>query len=259
MTTADLTHVDHLIVGAGFGGLCAAIKLEEDGERDFVVIEKGSGVGGTWRDNTYPGAACDVPSQLYSYSFALNPDWSMSFSPQPEIEAYIKKVAEQSGTLDRFVFDTAMTAATWDESRQRWLVETEGKAGKKTYAATTVIAGPGALSEPKLPDIAGIDTFQGEIFHSAHWNHDVDLTGKRVAVIGTGASAIQIVPEIQKKAARLDVYQRTAPWVLPATSTATPSSKRPPSATSPASSGSPARRSTGASRSASSASPCSPS
>ncbi len=215
MTTADLTHVDHLIVGAGFGGLCAAIKLEEDGERDFVVIEKGSGVGGTWRDNTYPGAACDVPSQLYSYSFALNPDWSMSFSPQPEIEAYIKKVAEGSGTLDRFVFDTAMTAATWDETQQRWLVETEGKAGKKTYAATTVIAGPGALSEPKLPDIEGIEGFQGEIFHSAQWNHDVSLEGKRVAVIGTGASSIQIVPEIQKKAARLDVYQRTAPWVLP--------------------------------------------
>ncbi|TQL70258.1 cation diffusion facilitator CzcD-associated flavoprotein CzcO [Nocardioides albertanoniae] len=215
MTTADHTHVDHLIVGAGFGGLCAAIKLEEDGERDFVVIEKGSGVGGTWRDNTYPGAACDVPSQLYSYSFALNPDWSMSFSPQPEIEAYIRGVAEGSGTLDRFVFDTAMTSATWDETQQRWLVETEGKAGKKTYAATTVIAGPGALSEPRLPEIEGIEDFQGEIFHSAKWNHDADLTGKRVAVIGTGASSIQIVPELQERVAHLDVYQRTAPWVIP--------------------------------------------
>ncbi|MEX0426706.1 flavin-containing monooxygenase [Nocardioides sp. DS6] len=219
MTTSDHTFVDHLIVGAGFGGLCAAIKLDEDGERDFVVVEKGSDVGGTWRDNTYPGAACDVPSQLYSYSFAPNPDWSMSFSPQPEIWAYIKRVAEGSGVLDRFVFDTEVVSAAWDDEGQRWLVETRGPAGVRTYAARTVIAGPGALSEPRLPDIEGIDGFQGEIFHSARWDHDVDLTGKRVAIIGTGASAIQIVPEVQKVLAasggHLDVYQRTAPWVIP--------------------------------------------
>ena len=219
MTTTAQTRVDHLIVGAGFGGLCAAIKLEEDGERDFVVIEKGSDVGGTWRDNTYPGAACDVPSQLYSYSFAPNPDWSMSFSPQPEIQAYIKRVAERSGTLDRFVFDTEVVSATWREESQRWLVETSGPTGPTTYAARFLIAGPGALSEPRLPEIEGIEDFQGEIFHSARWNHDVDLAGKRVAVIGTGASAIQIVPELQKVLAEtgghLDVYQRTAPWVIP--------------------------------------------
>ncbi|MBO0843310.1 MAG: NAD(P)/FAD-dependent oxidoreductase [Nocardioides sp.] len=203
--------VDHLIVGAGFGGLCAAIKLDEAGERDFVVIEKGHDVGGTWRDNTYPGAACDVPSQLYSFSFAPNPDWSMSYSPQPEIQAYIQKVAKRSGTLDRFVFDTEMLSATWSEESQRWLVETTGE----TYAARTVIAGAGALSEPRLPDIEGIGEFEGETFHSARWNHDIDLHGKRVAVIGTGASAIQIVPEIQKVADHLDVYQRTAPWVIP--------------------------------------------
>lgn len=215
MSTPDVTTVDHLIVGAGFGGLCAAIKLEEDGERDFVVIEKGSEVGGTWRDNTYPGAACDVPSQLYSYSFAPNPDWSMSYSPQPEIWAYLSRVAERSGTLDRFVFDTEMIGATWDDERQRWLVETRGPSGRRTYASRTLIAGPGALSEPKLPDIAGIEGFAGELFHSARWDHDVDLAGKRVAVIGTGASAIQIVPEVQKVAGHLDVYQRTAPWVIP--------------------------------------------
>ena len=207
--------VDHLIVGAGFGGLCAAIKLDEDGERDFVVLEKGSEVGGTWRDNTYPGAACDVPSQLYSFSFALNPDWSMSYSPQSEIQAYIKTVAEGSGVLDRFVFDTLVTAATWDEGSQRWIVEADGPAGPATYAARVRIAGPGALSEPRLPDIEGIEDFAGEIFHSSRWNHDADLNGKRVAVIGTGASAIQIVPEVQKVAAHLDVYQRTAPWVIP--------------------------------------------
>ena len=203
--------VDHLIIGAGFAGLCAAIKLAEAGETDFVVIEKGSDVGGTWRDNTYPGAACDVPSQLYSYSFAPNPDWSMSFSPQPEIHAYIRKVAERSGTLDRFVFDTAVDEARWDDAAQRWTVTTSGA----TYSARTVTSGAGGLSEPKLPDVEGIESFTGELFHSARWNHDVDLTGKRVAVIGTGASAIQIVPEVQALAGHLDVYQRTAPWVMP--------------------------------------------
>ena len=203
--------VDHLIVGAGFAGVCAAIKLQEDGETDFVVVERGSDVGGTWRDNTYPGAACDVPSQLYSYSFALNPDWSSSYSPQPEIQAYLKKVADRSGTLDRFVFDTTVDDAVWDEEAQRWTVSTS--AG--TWSARTVISGAGGLSEPKMPDIEGIETFQGELFHSARWNHDVDLTGKRVAVIGTGASSIQIVPQLQKVVASLDVYQRTAPWVIP--------------------------------------------
>jgi cation diffusion facilitator CzcD-associated flavoprotein CzcO len=220
-SVTDMTHsepipglpreVDHLIIGAGFAGLCAAIKLQEAGETDFVVIERGSDVGGTWRDNTYPGAECDVPSQLYSYSFAPNPNWSRSFSPQPEIQAYIKRVADESGTLDRFVFDTAAQDATWDEERQRWMVETSN--GR--YAARTVISGAGGLSEPKLPDIEGIETFQGEVFHSARWNHDVDLTGKRVAIIGTGASSIQIVPAIQEQVAHLDVYQRTAPYVMP--------------------------------------------
>src|SRR5689334_21974707 len=119
-TDGETVHVDHVIVGAGFGGLCAAIKLDEDGERDFVVLERGHDVGGTWRDNTYPGAACDVPSQLYSYSFAPNPDWSRSFSPQPEIQAYIRKVASESGVLDRFVFDTDVQDAVWDESAQVW-------------------------------------------------------------------------------------------------------------------------------------------
>src|SRR5687767_2667669 len=119
-------HVDHLVIGAGFAGLCTAIKLQEDGERDFVVLERGPDVGGTWRDNTYPGAACDVPSQLYSFSFARNPDWSSSYSPQPEIQAYLKKVAQRSGTLDRFVFDTSVEGAEWDDAEQRWTVRTSG-------------------------------------------------------------------------------------------------------------------------------------
>ena len=204
-------HVSVLVVGAGFGGLAMAIKLDEAGRDDFLVVERGSDVGGTWRDNTYPGAACDVPSQLYSYSFALNPEWSSSFSPQPEIQSYIKKVAERSGTLDRFAFDTSLEAATWDESAGHWQVRTS--AGELT--ADAVVSAAGALSDPKNPDIEGFDSFTGEVFHSARWNHDHDLSGKRVAIIGTGASSIQIVPEIAATVAHLDVYQRTAPWVIP--------------------------------------------
>ncbi len=208
------TTVDVLVMGAGFAGLCAAIKLDEDGERDLVVIEKGSDVGGTWRDNTYPGAACDVPSQLYSYSFAPG-DWSMSFSPQPEIQAYLQRVARESGVLDRFVLDTRVDGATWDQDEQRWLVETTGPHGRTTYAARVVVSATGGLSEPKMPDVEGIEDFGGELFHSARWDHGTDLTGKRVAVIGTGASAIQIVPQVAGTAGHLDVYQRTAPYVIP--------------------------------------------
>ncbi|WP_418057966.1 flavin-containing monooxygenase [Pimelobacter simplex] len=213
--TPGRTNVDHLIVGAGFAGLAAAIKLDEAAERDFVVIEKDSDVGGTWHINTYPGAECDVPSQLYSYSFALNPGWSKVYSPQQEIWEYTRKVAEESGTLDRFVFDTAVLDARWDADAQRWIVRTEGPEGTHEYAARTIVAGAGGLSEPRLPEIEGIDGFQGEIFHSARWDHDVDLAGKRIAVIGTGASAVQLVPELQKIAGHVDVYQRTPNWIIP--------------------------------------------
>ena len=209
--TALPDHVRVLVVGAGFAGLGASIKLDEAGFTDFLVLEKGPDVGGTWRDNTYPGAACDVPSQLYSFSFAPNPSWSRSFSPQPEIQAYLRNVAAESGCLDRFRFGVRVEDASWDDDRQRWLVSTTAGA----LTADTVITASGGLSEPKLPDIEGIEGYAGELFHSARWNHDYDLTDKRVAVIGTGASAIQIVPEIAERTAHLDVYQRTAPWVLP--------------------------------------------
>jgi len=204
-------HTRVLVIGAGFGGLGMAIKLDEQGEQDFLVIERGPDVGGTWRDNTYPGAACDVPSQLYSFSFAPNPEWSRSFSPQPEIQAYLERVASESEVLDRFRFDTSVEAATWDEEHRRWEVATS--AG--TVTADVVVSAAGALSDPKMPDIDGVEDFQGKVFHSARWDHSYDLAGKRVAVIGTGASAIQIVPEIAEQAAHLDVYQRTAPWVMP--------------------------------------------
>jgi cation diffusion facilitator CzcD-associated flavoprotein CzcO len=199
------------VVGAGFGGLGMAIRLDERGEHDFLVLERGDDVGGTWRDNTYPGAACDVPSQLYSFSFALNPEWTRSFSPQPEIHAYLRRVARDSGVLDRFHFRTTVEDLSWDAGRSLWRVRTS--AGSCT--ADVVVSAAGALSDPKMPDIEGIASFTGEVFHSAAWNHDHDLTGKRVAVIGTGASAIQIVPQIAGTASHLDVYQRTAPWVMP--------------------------------------------
>ena len=200
-----------LVVGAGFAGLGAAIKLDESGLGDFLVVDKGDSVGGTWRDNTYPGAACDVPSQLYSFSFAPNPEWSRSFSPQPEIHAYLQRTAREAGVLDRFRFGVTVEDIVFDEDDQLWTVTTD--AG--TVVADVVVTGSGGLSEPKLPEIEGIDSFEGEVFHSARWNHDYDLTGKRVAVIGTGASSIQIVPEVAAKVAHLDVYQRTAPWVVP--------------------------------------------
>jgi cation diffusion facilitator CzcD-associated flavoprotein CzcO len=210
--TSDLPgHTRVLVVGAGFGGLGLAIKLDEAGFGDFLVVDKGDDVGGTWRDNTYPGAACDVPSQLYSFSFALNPGWSRSFSPQPEIQAYLQRTARDSGVLDRFRFGVEVRDAAWDDDARCWQVSTS--AGDLT--ADVLVNASGALSEPSLPDIRGIEDFAGEVFHSARWDHATDLTGKRVAVIGTGASAIQIVPELAAKVARLDVYQRTAPWVMP--------------------------------------------
>lgn len=210
-TTAAVRTVDTLIIGSGFAGLGAAIKLTQAGKRDFLVLERGSEVGGTWRDNTYPGAACDVPSHLYSYSFALNPEWTRSFSTQPEIQKYISSVAHRYNVLDKHVFGCDVRSAHWNTATSRWDVHTS----KGDFEAKIVVSAIGALCEPSLPDIKGIEDFQGEIFHSAQWNHDADLTGKRVAVIGTGASAIQIVPQLAKTVSKLDVYQRTAPWVLP--------------------------------------------
>lgn len=204
-------HVRTIIIGSGFAGLGLAIRLTQQGRNDYLVLERGNDVGGTWRDNTYPGAACDVPSQLYSYSFALNPDWSRSFSRQDEIQSYIRRVAEQHDVLDKHIFDCAVTSARWNNRTNQW----ELQSTKGAFTADTVVSAVGALCEPALPDIKGINDFTGEIFHSARWNHDSDLTNKRVAVIGTGASAIQIVPAIAPQVASLDVYQRTAPWLLP--------------------------------------------
>ena len=204
------SHVDHLVVGAGFAGVALAIGLQDDGE-EFVVIDQADGLGGTWWVNTYPGATCDVPSLLYSFSFAPNPDWSRTYSPQAEIQAYAEKIAADAGVLDRFHFGVELLDAAWDDDAALWRARTS--AGDLT--CTTLINATGGLSAPKLPDIEGIDTFDGHLFHTAQWDHSVDLAGKRVAVIGTGASAIQVIPAIQPVVGHLDVYQRSAPWVLP--------------------------------------------
>jgi cation diffusion facilitator CzcD-associated flavoprotein CzcO len=211
MTQETTRHVGVVIVGSGFAGLGAAIKLAKEGRRDFLVIERGAEVGGTWRDNTYPGAACDVPSHLYSYSFELNPNWSRSFSPGWEIQDYLRRTAEKYHVLDKHLFNTELTSAQWDEGAQVWRLETT----RGPFTADVLVPAIGALCEPALPDIDGIESFTGEIFHSSRWNHDADLKGKRVAVIGTGASAIQIAPAIADDVSHLDIYQRTAPWIMP--------------------------------------------
>ena len=213
--TSDARRVRVLVIGAGFAGLAMARAMERTGERDFLVVERGSDVGGTWRDNTYPGAACDVPSPLYSYSFAPNPRWTRSYSPQPEIQAYLRDVARRAGVLDRVVLDTAVEDVRWDGAEQVWRVGAGGPAGRLSVEADVVVCAAGALSDPKAPAVDGFDRFRGAVFHSARWDHGYDLGNKRVAVIGTGASAVQLVPEIAGRTAHLDVYQRTAPWVLP--------------------------------------------
>jgi len=200
-----------VIVGNGFSGLGAAIQLKRRGVEDFVILDRGSDVGGTWRDNSYPGCACDVPSRLYSFSFAQNPDWTRRYSPQSEIWEYMRKVARDYDVVRHCRFDTEMLEAYWDDDAQRWEIETSNGG----YSADIVISGMGGLSEPKLPEIPGIETFTGTTFHSAQWDHDHELAGNRVAVIGTGASAIQFVPQIQPEVAELQLYQRTPPWIVP--------------------------------------------
>jgi cation diffusion facilitator CzcD-associated flavoprotein CzcO len=200
-----------LIVGTGFAGLGMAIRLKQAGIDDFVVLERAGEVGGTWRDNTYPGAACDVPSNLYSFSFAPNPGWSRSFSPQGEIQEYLCRVATDFGVRPHIRFDHEVLGAAWDETDRRWRVRT----GAGEFEAEVFVSATGALSDPAIPPLPGLDRFEGRVFHSARWDHDHDLTGKRVAVVGTGASAIQFVPQIQPRVGRLTVFQRTPPWVLP--------------------------------------------
>ncbi|MGA9873558.1 MAG: NAD(P)/FAD-dependent oxidoreductase, partial [Rhodococcus sp. (in: high G+C Gram-positive bacteria)] len=199
-----------LVVGAGFAGIAAASRiLDDDPNADVLVIERADDVGGTWRDNTYPGCACDVPTSLYSFSFAPSPDWTHTFARQPEIHRYLRGVVDRLHLRDRILTSCDLTAATWDAERSQWIVETS----QGVVTADVLVAATGALSTPKLPPVPGLNKFGGTMFHSATWNHDHDLLGQRVAVIGTGASAVQFVPEIADDAERLVVFQRTPAWV----------------------------------------------
>jgi len=199
-----------VVIGAGFGGIGASIKLAEQGI-EHVILEKLDDVGGTWLSNQYPGCRCDVPSHLYSFSFALNPEWSDSFSLQPEIWRYLKKVAVDHGVMERVRFGCKVDTTRWDDEAKVWRLETSDG----PMSADVVLAAHGFLSEPSIPHFEGIETFAGQVMHSAEWDPSYDVTGKRVGVIGTGASAVQIVPEVHKQAASLSVFQRTAAWILP--------------------------------------------
>ena len=202
---------DIVIVGSGFSGLGMAIRLKQAGLQDFAILERADEVGGTWHANTYPGCACDVPSHLYSFSFALNPDWTQTYSSQPEIWEYLRRCADEFGVRSHIRFGCAVESATWLDDERRWELETT----TGTYRARVLIPALGPLTEPRIPDLPGLEDFAGQTWHSARWNHDYELTGKRIASIGTGASAIQYVPEIQPRVERLHVFQRTPPWVVP--------------------------------------------
>jgi cation diffusion facilitator CzcD-associated flavoprotein CzcO len=199
------------VVGGGFAGVGAAVMLHRAGYDDVTVFERGERVGGVWNDNTYPGAACDVPSHLYEFSFEPNPRWSRRYAPQAEIQAYLEDVAQRHGVLDRIRTSTEVKHAHWDEERNKWVLETSAGA----HETDILITACGQLSVAKVPPIPGIATFEGPTFHTSRWRHDVELAGKRVAVVGTGCSAIQSVPAIQPIVEHLDVYQRSPGWTIP--------------------------------------------
>ncbi len=204
-------HTRILIVGSGFSGLGMAHRLIEAGLDDLLILERAGDVGGVWQLNTYPGCTCDVPSHLYSFSFAPNPEWSSTYSPQPEIRDYLNSCADRFGLRPRLRLNVDVTQAVWDDGASLWRVRTS--AGD--FTAQILISAMGPLTEPNLPDVPGLELFEGTMMHSARWDHEYDLTGKRVASIGTGASAIQYVPEIADRVLQLHVFQRSAPWVMP--------------------------------------------
>jgi cation diffusion facilitator CzcD-associated flavoprotein CzcO len=210
---------DVLIVGAGFSGLGAAIKLAQARVDDIVILERGDRVGGTWRDTSYPGASCDIPSLLYSFSFAANPNWSRTYSPAAEICRHLEDMATRFGLRRHLRFGQQVDKLSFDESAGVWTATTSG--GKRFHARTVILAA-GPLPDASFPDIRGIDSYRGRKIHSARWDHDYDFTGKRVAVVGTGASAVQIIPELVKRAGFVKVFQRTPGWVLPRLDLPTP-------------------------------------
>lgn len=210
--TVDAGVLDALIVGAGMSGLLAAIKLRAAGFERLLIVEKSDGVGGTWRDNVYPGSGCDVPSHLYSYSFEPRPDWTYVFSRQKEILDYFEHCATKYDLRRHLLLNTRVTGARFDEASGLWTVTT---GGRRKHVARNLIVGLGQLNVPAFPDIPGRDSFAGIAFHSARWRHDVELAGKNIACIGAGASAVQYIPEIAPQAKWLTVFQRTPNWILP--------------------------------------------
>ncbi|MGI8461847.1 MAG: flavin-containing monooxygenase [Solirubrobacterales bacterium] len=200
------------IVGAGFGGVGMGVRLRQSGHEDFTIFERGETVGGVWRANTYPGAACDVPSHLYSFSFAPGHHWSSRYAPQPEILRYLEDCKREFGLEPHLRLGTEVTSARFDSEAGRWTVSTDDG---ESHEFDVLITACGQLTRPAVPPIPGFEDFGGHTFHSAEWDHEHDLSGRRVAVIGTGASAIQFVPEIAPALERLTIYQRSAPWVLP--------------------------------------------
>jgi cation diffusion facilitator CzcD-associated flavoprotein CzcO len=211
-SNASEISVDVLIVGAGFSGVCAGIKLREAGRNSFLIIEKSAGIGGTWWDNRYPGCACDIPSHLYSFSFEPSNDWSRMYPGQQEIHDYLKRCAERFGLAPHIRLNTRFHEAVWDETAGVWQASTQD--GMR-IRARVLVSGMGALHVPRYPDLKGIERFKGPAFHSATWNHSVDLDGKNVAVVGTGASAIQFVPQIAPRVGKLHLFQRTPAWIVP--------------------------------------------
>lgn len=203
--------VDVVIVGAGFAGLGLGIRLSRADYGSYVILERGDDVGGTWRDNHYPGVACDVPSHLYCYSFRPNPHWSQFFAPGGEIQQYLRESVHAEGIGPHIRLGVEMTSARWDETQRRWLVSTTGGG----YRARALVLAAGRLSEPCHPEVPGLDTFPGPLFHTSRWDHDAALDGRAVGVVGTGASAAQVVPQLARRSARLVVFQRSPPYVVP--------------------------------------------
>lgn len=208
---AEQSKLDAIIIGCGMSGICAAYQLQKAGYKNLAILEKSGGIGGTWNDNIYPGSGCDVPSHLYSYSFKLNPDWSRVFSRQSEIKAYFENCVEEFGLKEKIHFNTEVVAATFNEETAQWQIYSKDG---QSWSAPIMVMGVGQLNLPKIPDIRGLDAFKGPSFHSARWDYDVDLKGKKVAVIGTGASAVQFIPEVAKDAAHIDLYQRSPNWMI---------------------------------------------
>jgi cation diffusion facilitator CzcD-associated flavoprotein CzcO len=211
VTAATPDHVEVAIVGAGFAGLGMAMALQRAGRDDFVMLERAASVGGTWRDNTYPGVACDVPSHLYGFAAHPNPNWSGTYARGDEIRAYLERIVDTEQLSERLRLGTAMVEAVWDEDVEAWRIETTAGA----LRADALVLACGRLTEPSIPGVPGLETFPGPIFHSARWDHSVDLTSARVGVVGTGASAVQIVPELARTAAHVTLLQRTPAWIVP--------------------------------------------